>query len=198
MSTRLVLSSILVSLLTCSAIAATPISNRPEFVPPQPGSSSSLAQFEGQSVRVPFVANQGQKDSSVAFYAQTFSGTVFVTHHGEIVYSLPGETSSGLALVETVVGGCGGQVTGREQNSTAVNYLKGRDRSKWVSNLPTCNSVDLGQVYPGIDLRLKAYHNNVEKLFTVQPGSDPSLILLEITGAEALQVAEDGRLEVGS
>jgi hypothetical protein len=42
-------------------------------------------------VHIPFIANAGQTDPAVAYYAQTFAGTVFVTRDGRIVYSLPGE-----------------------------------------------------------------------------------------------------------
>ena len=42
-----------------------------------------------QSIQIPFVANNGQVDAQVKFYANTFGGTVFVTKDGEIVYSLP-------------------------------------------------------------------------------------------------------------
>ena len=38
---------------------------------------------------MPFIANNGQVDGQVQFYAKTFGGTVFVTKDGEIVYSLP-------------------------------------------------------------------------------------------------------------
>ena len=38
---------------------------------------------------MPFIANEGQVDERVAFYAKTFGGTVFVTKNGEIVYALP-------------------------------------------------------------------------------------------------------------
>jgi hypothetical protein len=38
---------------------------------------------------VPFVANAGQSDPRVAYSASTFSGTVFVTKDGELVYALP-------------------------------------------------------------------------------------------------------------
>lgn len=42
-----------------------------------------------QAIQMPFIANQGQVDEAVRFYAKTFGGTVFVTKDGEIVYSLP-------------------------------------------------------------------------------------------------------------
>ena len=38
---------------------------------------------------MPFIANNGQMDEQVRFYAKTFGGTVFVTKDGEIVYALP-------------------------------------------------------------------------------------------------------------
>ena len=46
------------------------------------------AQLAG--VRVPFLANEGQVDARVAYYAPTFAGTVFVTRQGEMVYALRG------------------------------------------------------------------------------------------------------------
>ena len=42
-----------------------------------------------QKLQMPFIANEGQTDAKVAFYANTFGGTVFVTKEGDIVYSLP-------------------------------------------------------------------------------------------------------------
>ena len=51
-----------------------------------------------QKLQMPFIANNGQTDERVKFYANTFGGTVFVTRDGEIVYSLPagrGEEAGG-------------------------------------------------------------------------------------------------------
>lgn len=42
-----------------------------------------------QTLRMPFIVNNGQVDERVSFYARTFGGTVFVTREGGIVYSLP-------------------------------------------------------------------------------------------------------------
>ena len=41
-----------------------------------------------EGIRVPFIANAGQTDPAVAYYAATPGGTVFVTREGGIVYSL--------------------------------------------------------------------------------------------------------------
>ncbi|BBO18678.1 conserved hypothetical protein [Candidatus Brocadia pituitae] len=44
-------------------------------------------------LQMPFIANEGQIEEQVGFYAKTFSGTMFVTNNGEIVYTLPGKSS---------------------------------------------------------------------------------------------------------
>ena len=42
-----------------------------------------------KGLHMPFIANDGQMDGQVAYYAKTFGGMVFVTKEGGIVYSLP-------------------------------------------------------------------------------------------------------------
>ncbi|HLE87535.1 MAG TPA: hypothetical protein VI727_07700 [Candidatus Brocadiaceae bacterium] len=58
-----------------------------------------------KKLQMPFIANNGQMDEKVKFYANTFGGTVFITKDGEIVYALPksgdvedGETHRKLVL----------------------------------------------------------------------------------------------------
>ena len=46
-----------------------------------------------QKLLMPFIANNGQVDERVLFYAQTISGTVFVTKDCEIVYALLNNSS---------------------------------------------------------------------------------------------------------
>jgi hypothetical protein len=45
--------------------------------------------------------------------------------------------------------------------------------------------VNLGEVYKGIELKLKAYGNNVEKLFYVMPGADPGQIRIALSGIQS-------------
>lgn len=64
-----------------------------------------------------------------------------------------------------------------------------------MSNISTYDVVALGEVYKGIDLKLKTYGNNVEKLFCVKPNAKPDEIKVKITGAKALKVNKEGQLE---
>ena len=235
-----------------------------------------------KKLQIPFIANEGQMDEQVKFYANTFGGTVFVTKDGEIVYSLPGRdkvqetgvgcrgsgvgeggydpripldhledhvgwikalsfapypptlfpylvdslapnrstersrrspsftTSNdnatrtngrgvlqyaltclrerdrmrGISLKEELVGGKISGITGEGTSATKVNYFKGNDPSKWKSNVSTYDIINLGEVYEGIGLRLKAYGNNVEKLFCVKPGANPDQIKIRLDGIQ--------------
>jgi len=216
-------------------------------------------------IQIPFIANNGQVDERVTFYANTFGGTVFVTNEGEIVYALPksadddnrsqktgvriqkcrGELHSpdvihdtgcetqdnhescikpcrlgeaectqqindlppptpksqslkpetslqGVALKETLVGASAGKITGEQPAVTKINYFKGSDPSKWKSNITTYDVVNLGEVYKGIELKLKAYGNNVEKLFYVKPGADPNQIKINLSGIKDCGVQNAG------
>ncbi|TVM00546.1 MAG: hypothetical protein CV087_13155, partial [Candidatus Brocadia sp. WS118] len=234
-----------------------------------------------QKLQMPFVANEGQIDERVAFYARTFGGTVFVTKDGNIVYSLPhtaahasplvhynidknetgytgltgyrgeegtcivhhalctifpfctwnfsvhySETNSlichtglnssichserseeshvnnspftrrdtalrvpatqstAVALKEEFIGAKISGIKGEGESVTKVSYFKGNDPSKWKSNISTYELVNLGEIYDGIELKLKAHGNNVEKLLYVKPGAVPEQIKISLSGIQ--------------
>ena len=58
----------------------------------EPATKPTSQEFALKTARLqmPFIANNGQMDEQVKFYAKTFGGTLFVTKEGEIVYALPG------------------------------------------------------------------------------------------------------------
>ncbi len=77
---------------------------------------------------------------------------------------------------------------------TKVSYFRGNDPSKWQSGLASYQSVSLGHVYPGIQVKLKANGKNVEKIFYVSPGSDVARIKIGVAGVKGLKITNDGRL----
>jgi hypothetical protein len=155
----------------------------------------------------PFIENKGQiKDKSVKYYAKTFGGTVFITRDGNFAYSLPcfinhqssieNNKSKGWVIKESLIGASITDVKGEERSTTKVNYLKGKDPSKWRRSIPTYNLLSFGEIYKGIELKLKAYGNNVEKLFYVKANADSERIKLRIEGAKWLKVNKTGELEL--
>lgn len=166
---------------------------------------SQLAQIKSRlmqssRLRIPFIANEGQiREKRVSYYAQTFGATLYVTQNGEMTYAFflrkPGQDKpTGLVLKEFLKDAAKISPAGVDRAQTKVNYFKGNDPSKWKTNIATYNELDLGEVYPGIDLKLRAYGNNVEKIFTVKPGASPDTIRLKIEGALSLKVDATGEL----
>jgi hypothetical protein len=167
-------------------------------------------------LQMPFIENRGQiKNKSVRFYANTFAGTVFVTDKGEIVYSLIKEVkgqksgvraqeskvknqeTKAIALRESFDSQKEVSVKGIEKSETEVNYFIG-DKGNWRTNIPTWQEVNLGEIYEGIELKLKVHGKNVEKLFTVYPDADVKNIKLKIEGANGLKINKDGALEIAT
>src|SRR5262245_11540238 len=161
--------------------------------PADSGPTQVAERLSGLSV--PFVDNTGASDPRVAYYAPTFSGTVFVTREGEIVYALPGPRvakkagrrvptapAPGWTLAESFVGGTASPVAG-ESAATHASFFRGNDPAHWRSQVATYANVDLGAVWPGIGVTVKAYGNHVEKVFTVKPGTTPKAIRVRVAGA---------------
>ncbi|MFC1452195.1 hypothetical protein ACFLSJ_02475 [Verrucomicrobiota bacterium] len=186
---------------------------------PETRTHPTVDAFRSRSARiaVPFIANKGQiTHEDVLFYAKTFSGTVSVMADGSIVYSIPkrearmapptpdarlqtGELSlTALGVFrERLLGASRAAPRGKGEAATKVSYfIGGADR--WRSTIPCYETVDLGEVYPGINLTLKAHGRNVEKVFTVAPGADPSLIKLRLDGADCILVDPGGELVLKS
>ncbi len=173
----------------------------PLLAEPSPSGSQSAVPAEARQklakLQIPFIANQGQSDKEVKFYARTFAGTVFVTETGKLVYSLPKvegkKQTKGVVLKEELIGGKVTEVKGESQAITKLNYFKGNDRSKWQRNIPTYDVVSLGEVYEGIEVKLKAHGNNVEKLFYVKPGAEPETIKMRLSGGKGTKSQRERR-----
>ena len=168
-----------------------------------PATTADVAERLGR-LAVPFVENAGQSDPRVAYYAPTFSGTVFVTGEGEVVYALPTpkrraqaarlrEPASGWTLTECFVDGHPTPV-GANAAATHLSVFVGNDPARWRPDVASYAAVDLGAVWPGIAVTLTAYGKQVEKVFTVEPGAVPDAIRVRVAGAQGLAVADDGAL----
>jgi muconolactone delta-isomerase len=92
------------------------------------------------------------------------------------------------------VGGKVQAIKGEEELQTKVSYFIGNDPSKHKSGLSTYRYVSLGEVWSGIEVKLKATQKTVEKLFYVQPGVDPSKIQVQVDGAKGLKLSKDGEI----
>jgi hypothetical protein len=150
---------------------------------------------------MPFIENKGQiNNDAVRYYAQTFSGAIFITEHGELVYSLPkngrNDFDEGWVIKESFVDASIAYIRGEDKIKTKVSYFKGNNASQWRTDLPVYNVVNFGEMYSGIVLQLKAYGENIEKRFRVEPGAYPENIRVKIDGIQDLAVNDSGELQV--
>ena len=152
-------------------------------------------------ITIPFVENKGQfEDPNTLFYSNTFAGQVAVARDGSIGYRLMGKKSGkGKQLYkirERLSGGLKPSPSGGRPAVAKVSYFRGKDPKKWFRNLSTYHTIDMGEIYPGVQLTLQAYGNNVEKIFHVHPGTDAQKIQLTLDGAETLKLTAKGELAV--
>ncbi|MBN1815760.1 MAG: S8 family serine peptidase, partial [Sedimentisphaerales bacterium] len=171
----------------------------------QPPSDEKIKAVQNKmgGIELPFVANLGQEDARVGYYTATAAGNIYVTRDGRLVYSLrPSETDrdkeanhQGWTLTETVVNG-NPDIAGKESTAARTSYFRGNDRRSWKKDVPTYAAVSLGEVWPGIQVHLKARSRTVEKVFTVSPKANVDAIRLRIDGAKSLNLAENGTLRI--
>ncbi|MCX8021545.1 MAG: SBBP repeat-containing protein [Syntrophorhabdaceae bacterium] len=79
---------------------------------------------------------------------------------------------------------------------TKIQYMTGREQSRWLRDVKSYNSIDLLGVYDGVDITVKTYGSTVEKVFRVKPFSDPSIIRMALEGLEGLNIRATGELEM--
>ncbi|MBL8309961.1 MAG: SBBP repeat-containing protein [Burkholderiales bacterium] len=159
---------------------------------PSPSDERKLLRAVAAS-SVPFVPNVGQWQAGTAFAAKTFAGTLHVTAQGELSYQLPAQT-----LVESFVDARGTRrpVTplGYRPAETKVGFILGSNEAAHRPSVNTYDRVNLGEVYSGINVQLRATGSNVEKIFTVAPQRDAGQIRMQISGARALALGRAGEL----
>lgn len=144
---------------------------------------------------IPFVENQGQKHSDVAYYAPTLGGTFYVTRSGELVLALPASEQGELvSLSEQIVSEETISPRALGPSSTRVNYFLGQDPSNWRTHVPSYDTISLGEICSGIELSLKAYGARIEKIFALDPGADPACIHIRVKNAESLTLNSSGEL----
>src|SRR5215813_707207 len=138
--------------LIASSLAVLPLAascSPPTSGPPTPAQVAERL----NRLAVPFVENAGQSDPRVAYYAPTFSGTVFVTGEGEVVYALPApghraqaaglqEPASGWTLTERFVDGHPTPV-GAHPTATHLSVFVGNDPARWQPDVASYADVAL-------------------------------------------------------
>ncbi|MCI4458315.1 MAG: SBBP repeat-containing protein, partial [Thermocrinis sp.] len=154
-----------------------------------------------------WIKNEGQWDQRALFSAPGYLGTTWVTKDGELLHvavkkeeckekTAKAKTCPAKSWVisERWVDGKVQDIKGEEELGTKVSYFIGNDPSKYKSGLSIYRYVSLGEVWPGVEVKLKATQKTVERLFYVKPGADLSKIQVQLNGAKGLKLSKDGEI----
>ncbi|HEB61779.1 MAG TPA: T9SS type A sorting domain-containing protein, partial [Bacteroidetes bacterium] len=146
---------------------------------------------------IPWIKNTGQFNDNIAFSSKTFAGNVFVKNNRSIGYQIMSADKSMVFLEEAFLNSTKPDFKpkGLDQTTTEVNYFIGK-KEDHHTNIPTYKIIDLGEVWKGIDVQLKATNKNYEKIFILNPMSDPGQINIEIKGAQDICKTGDGELQI--
>jgi hypothetical protein len=180
---------------------------------PQPANAQQGMQATANYGKLPltFEANQGQSGAKVKFLSRGQGYTAFLTSGGIALSLRPNQPARvqqagyvaasnqakplNTTLQFKLLGAARNPaVIGENQQPGIVNYFLGKDPTKWLTNVPTYGRVRYKNVYPGIDLVYYGNHQQLEYDFAVSPGADPSKIQFEITGANQIDLDEQGNL----
>ena len=177
------------------AIAAPITENAADGAPTVPQALATRI----NALQVPFVLNDERvSEDGVKFFAKTLAGSVLVANKG-ITYHLKRGSkanSSAVAIKETWIKPKNCQANGIKPSKARFNFFKGADQNKWKRNMAAFDEVGFGQVYDGVFVSLKAYNNNVEKIFSVESGADPRRIAIRVDGVSDLRINKAGELEL--
>jgi uncharacterized protein (TIGR03437 family) len=77
-----------------------------------------------------------------------------------------------------------------------THYLKGNDRSRWITDIPTYGRLRYRGIYPGIDAIYYGKDGRLEYDFVIAPGANPRRIALHYDGGSA-RVDASGDLVLG-
>jgi uncharacterized protein (TIGR03437 family) len=142
------------------------------------------------SLPLAFEANRGQFAPEVQFATRAEGYTAFFTS-STVVFAV---RSSGDPAVRLHFAGSNGPVRFEPAGvaSSRVSYLRGRDRRRWLQNLPAFSRIQCRDVYPGVDVEFYGNEGRLEYDLIVRPGADASRIRLRLEGMDSARIDSGG------
>lgn len=153
------------------------------------------------SIRFPFIENKGQlQDEKIRYYAKTLNGDVYITKSGDILYSIrqPDNQANRWMIKEHFIDASDFVLNGEDISATKLSFISMSKKECCEKDIPVFNTINFGQPYNGIEVKIKARSDTVEKLYYIKPNADPKQILITFSGIESLVVNSKGELEVNT
>ena len=177
-------------------------------------SAHSFAQID----QIEFIENKGQWEEKVKFKAQLPAGNLYLEnnaltylfydekglnrlhalHHKEIKNPAPSDYLMNLHSFKIkFLDAQTTQISATEPSTDFVNYFIGNDSSKWATNVKKYNQTNYQNIYNNIDLKFYLNEGFFKYDFIIDPGGNPSEILLAYEGVEKI-LLEKGSLRIST
>ncbi len=154
-----------------------------------------------------FVANIGQWEQPFLFQSQMNNAALFVENTCLTIalrQSIPPEEegehfhhsiSQQMHAYRVHFEGCNSRptITGQDIDAEGGydNYYYGKDPSRWATRMPHYRAVYYTDLYPGIDMDIRAAQNALKTNFYLAPGASASQITLRYEGVDKLYLSYD-------
>ncbi len=151
---------------------------------------ASLAQRQQQirDLKLPvyFEENRGQFPEQARFVARTANAYVALTDRGVSIATLrPTSDISGtwhVSAIDFVSEGNAIAPVPERALPGRINYFKGSDPARWVTDVPTCSSVRYPSVTDGIDVVVTERDGGLSYDLYVSPGADLASLRFKVHG----------------
>ncbi|MEW6126789.1 MAG: SBBP repeat-containing protein [Acidobacteriota bacterium] len=156
-----------------------------------------------------FEANHGQTDKQVNFLARGNGYGLFLCPQAAVLkfadvkraspltpLAVDQSNDAGAAVLRMTLIGArrNPPASGETRQPGKSNYLLGKTRQAWITDVPHYAQVRYTSIYPGIDLIYYGNQRQLEYDFIVAPGVNPQTIMLAFEGANEIGINAQGEL----
>jgi uncharacterized repeat protein (TIGR01451 family) len=191
------------------SLTGQPKPEKPFAQKPDPETLARLDEAYGK-LPLSFEANRGQFAPEVKFISHHSNSALFLTS-GEAVLVLKnprakkpdnqiltgmrkaGEQTSVLRM-KVLGANSAAQIEGLDPLTGKSNYFRGKDPSKWQTDIANYTKVQVSDVYKGVKLIYYGNQRQLEYDFVVASGADPGTIKLAFEGAQKIRIDANGDL----
>src|SRR5262245_62006980 len=159
---------------------------------------AALTPVGGSSADPGFVENHGQIHGPARFYVAG-PGSVAYFEPTAVVLDRPPDADGrpGVALRVDFPASPGRvTLTAGEPRPIGTHLYIGKDPKRWRSSVPAYGEIRYHGVAPGADLIYKVEGGRLKYDVVIAPGADPASVELRYRGADRLEIAADGGLEI--
>jgi hypothetical protein len=141
-----------------------------------------------------FEANRGQADGTTEFVAHGRGYTVLIGDESVRLQLGAGSRPLGGARITFPGAGVGNSAAGDSLLQLRTNYIAGRDRAHWYTDIPNYERVRYSDVFPGADLSFYGKEGHLEYDFTLRPGHDTDELRFGLSGTQRQTINDAGDL----